>query len=47
LIEKDGHAVNLLIAIGLGFRPARDHGSALINQDRAVRLEKLVEHASN
>jgi hypothetical protein len=46
LIEKDWDAVIWLIASSFGFRPARDHGTALINQDRAVRLEKLVEHPS-
>jgi hypothetical protein len=30
----------------LWLRPTCNHGSALINQDRTVRLDKVMEHRS-
>jgi hypothetical protein len=46
LIEKDRHPVGQSMVGRRGFRPAGDHSAALIDQDRAVRLDKLVEHAA-
>jgi len=36
--------VSQIIFGGLGLRSARHHSSALINQDSAVRLDKVMEH---
>ena len=44
LIEKDRYSVSRAISGRLGLRPARHHGSTLIDQDRAVRLDELMEH---
>ena len=44
LIEKNGYPVSQIIVGIIGFGSSRNHGSALIDQDRAVRRKKVVEH---